>query len=63
MNSNPVISKEAEHITETKTFYAHIFVAIVCIPLLFVINLMTSAHYLWAVWPLGGWGFALLINW
>lgn len=63
MNSNTVISKEAEHITETKTFYAHIFVAIVCIPLLFVINLMTSAHYLWAVWPLVGWGFALLINW
>jgi hypothetical protein len=67
MNSNTVISKEAEklveHVTETKTFCAHIFVASICIVLLFVINLMASAYYLWAVWPLVGWGFALLAHW
>lgn len=66
MNSNTVISKEAEktleQVKETRAFVAHLFASVIAIVLLFVINLMTSPEYLWAVWALVGWGAALTVH-
>jgi len=40
-------------------FYLHLAVYIVVNMLLIIINLATSAGYLWFKWPLIGWGIAI----
>lgn len=40
----------------------HAIVFAVCMPLVFLINLLTGAPY-WALWVLLGWGSGLLIHW
>lgn len=40
-------------------FFVHVMVFAAVMGLLLVINLVTSASYLWVIWPLVGWGLAL----
>ncbi len=43
-------------------FLAHATVYVVVIGALAVLNLTTSPHSLWVVWPAGGWGIGLAFH-
>ncbi len=43
-------------------FYNHLVVYAIVMAALFVINLLTTPHHLWFVWPLIGWGVAILFH-
>ena len=43
-------------------FYRHLAVYLVVNLMLFVINLVTSPDYFWAIWPLIGWGIAVAFH-
>ncbi|RDL44896.1 XRE family transcriptional regulator [Marinomonas piezotolerans] len=45
-----------------KGFYKHLIQYAVVIPVLFTINLMTNPDYIWAFWPLLGWGLGLMFH-
>lgn len=42
--------------------YRHLVVYLVVNILLFLINLVTSPDYFWAIWPLIGWGVAIAFH-
>jgi len=43
-------------------FYIHLTVYIVVNIILIIINLLTSSHYLWFIWPLMGWGIGIFFH-
>ncbi len=43
-------------------FYRHLIIYLAVNALLFVLNLVTSPHYLWFKWPLIGWGVGLFFH-
>lgn len=49
-----------EYVRDIKGFYSHAIKYVVVISLLFVINFATDARYIWAWWPMLGWGIGLL---
>lgn len=68
MQSIAVDSREAEEalaferVRKIKKFYLHVAQYVLVIAVLVVINLVTSPHYFWAIWPALGWGVALAMN-
>jgi len=68
MQSIAVNSREAEEaiaferVRKIKKFYLHVAQYVLVIAMLVVINLVTSPHYFWAIWPALGWGVALAMN-
>lgn len=55
--------KRAKRRVEAKIgFYIHLAVYVGVNILLLIINLTTSPHYLWFMWPLMGWGIGLLFH-
>ncbi|MGL4094713.1 2TM domain-containing protein [Agrobacterium fabrum] len=68
MQSIAVDSREAEEaiaferVRKIKKFYLHVAQYVLVIAILVVINLVTSPHYFWAIWPALGWGVALVMN-
>jgi len=51
-----------DQIRAEKGFYQHAMRYVLVIGLLFAINRLSGAGYLWAVWPMSGWGTGLLIH-
>jgi transcriptional regulator with XRE-family HTH domain len=47
------------HVRRVKGFYIHLSQYVVVITGLFLINLATSHHVLWAIWPAIGWGIGI----
>ncbi len=48
---------------ETKFgFYVHVAVYVAVIALLFVINFLSASGSYWVIWPLAGWGIAVVIH-
>ncbi len=47
---------------DVRIFYPHLIVYAFTMPFLFVLNLMTSPNYMWAVWPAAGWGMLVLAH-
>ena len=43
-------------------FYKHLAVFFVINLMLLGINLITSPDYLWSIWPLIGWGIAVVVH-
>lgn len=43
-------------------FYKHFVVYVVVMALLVAINLITSPRYHWYIWPMVGWGVAIVIH-
>lgn len=43
-------------------FYKHLAVYLAVGILLIVINFLTSPDYFWVIWPLLGWGIAVIIH-
>lgn len=66
MPTTPTNTTEAEeavafaHVRNIKAFYLHVVRYCVIVAVLSVINLLTSPHYFWAVWPALGLGIALV---
>lgn len=48
-----------EKVRRIKHFYANVMRYCIVIPVLFVINVMTDPNYIWALWPMLGWGLGL----
>lgn len=62
---NPSEREEAEafrHVRRLRGFYLHLMRYALVVPLLWLINLFTNAHTLWAVWPTLGWGLGILVH-
>ena len=51
-----------KRVEEIRKFYEHLAVFVLCNPVLIVVNLMTSPGYLWFIWSLLGWGFAVTMH-
>lgn len=49
-------------VKEIRGFYEHLTVYILCNPIVIVVNLMTSPGYLWCLWCVMGWGFAIIMH-
>ena len=52
--------KAIEFVRDIKGFYSHLIKYIVVISILFIINLTTDSNYIWAWWPMLGWGLGVL---
>lgn len=50
------------HVRKIRGFYAHLIQYCVIIPVLFGINLFTNPFYIWAFWPMLGWGIGLVFH-
>jgi len=50
------------HVRRIKRFYVHVMQYVVVVAALFVINVISGAHYIWAVWPALGWGVGLAFH-
>ncbi len=48
------------YVQNVKGFYSHAIKYAIIIPLLFVVNYVTDPSYIWAWWPMLGWGIGLL---
>ncbi len=66
MPTTPTNTAEAEEaiaftrVRSIKAFYLHVVRYFIIIAFLAVVNLLTSPHYFWAVWPALGLGIALV---
>ena len=54
--------KAKERVEEIKGFYIHLIVYVLVNLLLFTINMVTSPGGLWFMWPLMGWGIAIVLH-
>jgi len=65
ITADPVKASEAlafAHVRRLKRFYIHGAQYGIIIGVLAIINLMTSSHYLWFLWPAFGWGIGLAFH-
>ena len=61
--NNQIAYQRAKKRAEAKAkFYRHLTVYIAVCTFLMLINFSMSTEYLWFVWPLMGWGFAVLLH-
>jgi transcriptional regulator with XRE-family HTH domain len=57
--------QEAEafaHVRKLRGFYFHLFQYLVVNSVLLAINLITTPHRLWVIWPIFGWGIGLMLH-
>lgn len=63
MNTKETKYQEAKEKVEViKGFYIHLIVYVVINLMLFTINITTSPGNLWFIWPLMGWGVAIVLH-
>jgi hypothetical protein len=55
-------SEAFRYVRKLRGFYMHLLQYALVIPALWVINLSTNTHYLWAIWPTLGWGLGLSMH-
>jgi len=53
-------TKAIEYVRDIKGFYSHLIKYVVVITFLFIINLTTNPDYIWAWWPMLGWGLGVI---
>jgi hypothetical protein len=54
--------KAKERVTVLRGFYRHLSVYVIVNLGLFLINMITSPETLWFIWPLMGWGIAIVLH-
>ena len=54
--------KAKERVEEIKGFYTHLIVYVLVNLMLFTIDMMTSPDGIWFIWPLMGWGVAIVLH-
>lgn len=62
MNEQKAYERVEKRVEEKLGFYTHLAVYILVNGLLIAINLMTSPETYWFIWPLIGWGIAVLFH-
>jgi hypothetical protein len=62
MEDNEAYKKAQERVEAKLAFYRHLGIYIAVNTLLIIINLITSPETIWFIWPLLGWGIAIVIN-
>ena len=62
MEKDEVYKRVRAKVEKLFGFYFHFAVYLCVNGVLFAINLMTSPDYLWAIWPLMGWGIGLFFH-
>lgn len=50
------------HVAKVRQLYVRVARYIIIMAFLTALNLLTSPHYLWVVWPALGWGLGLLLH-
>ena len=51
-----------EYVRDVKGFYSHLATFAILMPFIFVVNYMTSPHYMWAWWSFFGWGIGVVAH-
>ena len=54
--------KAKERVEALRGFYIHLTVYVIVNLGLFLINMTTSPETLWFIWPLMGWGIAIVLH-
>ena len=54
--------KAKQRLTALRGFYVHLSVYVIVNLGLFLINMTTSPGTLWFIWPLMGWGIAIVLH-
>jgi len=62
MTQPDAYAKARERATAKYRFFVHAGVYVAVMVLLVFINLVTSPQAIWFVWPLIGWGFAVVLH-
>jgi hypothetical protein len=62
MNNQEVYERAKKRVEAKVGFYRHLTIYIAVCALLIIINFSTSTEYIWFIWPLMGWGFAVLLH-
>lgn len=62
MNNQEAYQRAQKRVEAKVGFYRHLTIYITVCILLIIINFSTSTEYLWFIWPLMGWGFAVLLH-
>ena len=62
MNNQEVYERAKKRVEAKVGFYRHLTVYIAVCVLLIIINFSTSTEYLWFIWPLMGWGLAVVLH-
>ena len=62
MTDNTPYIKAKKRVEAKLGFYTHLAIYIAVMTLLVVINLTTSPDPFWAIWPLIGWGIAVIAH-
>lgn len=52
--------KAIEYVRDIKGFYSHLISYVLVMIGLLIINLITSPHNLWVIWPALGWGLGIV---
>ena len=62
MNNQEAYKRARRRVEAKVGFYRHLIVYIAVSVLLIIINFSTSTEYYWFIWPLMGWGLAVLLH-
>ena len=63
MTEDAELRKEAKRRAKKKLeFYIHLVIYIIVISILAIVWFMTSTEFLWIIFPIIGWGIAVLIH-
>ena len=62
MENQEAYQRAKKRVEAKMGFYMHLAVYIGVNILLIIINLITSPHYLWFIWPLFGWGIGVFFH-
>ena len=62
MNDDAAYQRARKRVAAMRGFYIHLTVYLLVNVFLFLINIVTSPHYLWFYWPLLGWGIGLVAH-
>ena len=62
MTQPDAYAKARERATAKYRFFVHAGIYVAVMVLLVFINLVTSPQAIWFVWPLIGWGFAVVLH-
>lgn len=62
MNNQEAYQRAKKRVEAKAGFYRHLTIYIAVSVLLMLINFSTSSEYLWFIWPLMGWGLAVLLH-
>ena len=62
MEENEIYKRARKRVKKKKEFYQHLTSYIAVNTFLFVLNMVTSAHHLWFIYLMLGWGIGLTIH-